>query len=379
MDVAGKKLTVESSGSDEEKDFDDLVKTIKGVLASSVTRKFREKTLRDAGVIILRAASMPSSFHGARKRMKTGTSRRQAVKPLENLNLRLVMRAVNLKLCRRTKKKFGGRCIRLSLDLHEIPYHGKAFADENEVRGGKQKDGTRHFHGFATVYATVKRKRYTLAIMFVPNHTSMRAAVRKLLSLVARTGVGVERLLLDKGFYAVDVIRLLKRLNLSFIMPMKGNRLEKKRGSYQTTYMIKTAGRGRKRQETVRAYSVIKYDRGKRFGKHGSRQLCYISWGVRMPPRKIADEYRKRFGIESSYKLSKKSRPRTSTRNPAYRAMLLAASFLLQNAWVDVKQKFCSRTPRWSREFITLRDFMDAMLAIGREFYGELTSFVLKT
>ncbi len=379
MDVEGKKLTVESAGSDEEKEFADLVKTIKGVLASSVTKNFREKTLQDASIIIARAAAMPSSFHGARKRMKTGTSRRQAVKTLESLELRSVMRAVNQKLRRRTKKKFWGWSVRLSVDLHEIPYHGKAFAEEDEVRGGKQKDGTRHFHGFATAYANVKGKRYTLAIMFVPNHTDMRAVVRELLSLVARAGVGVELLLLDKGFYSVDVIRLLKRLNLPFIMPLKGNRLKKKRGSYQTTYTVKTTGGGRKRQETVRAYSVIKYDRGKRFGKHGARQLCYISWGVSMTPRKVAGEYRKRFGIESSYKLSKKSRPRTSTRNPAYRAMLLATSFLLQNAWVDIKQKFCSRTPKWSCEFITLRDFMDAMLAIGRELYGELASFVLKT
>lgn len=60
MDVEGKKLTVES---DEESVFAGLVKKLEDILASSVTKNFRDTTLHDACVIILRAAVMPSSFH----------------------------------------------------------------------------------------------------------------------------------------------------------------------------------------------------------------------------------------------------------------------------------------------------------------------------
>ncbi len=383
MTRLNKRITVKSApaGSSKKKTekqvCSELVKTLEKVLAQSAQRKFTKRTLRDAAAITVKAAAERSSLHGARKKMASGTSRRQAAKPLESLDLKATLENVNKQLQKLARKKFGGQSIPVSMDLHDVPYHGKYFEDANEVRGGKQKDGTRRFHGFATAYANVNGKRFTLAIIFVPNHTRMDCVVRELMRLVAKAGVGVELLLLDKGYYSVNVIRLLKRLNVSFIMPMKGKRLKKKKGSYKTTYVVRSNLGGVCREELVQAYSVIKYDAGKRFKKHGARQLCYISWRVNLAPKKVAEVYRKRFGIESSYKLSKAVRPRTSSRRPAYRAFLFAASIFLQNAWVEVKQLFCRRVPKWSRQFITLRDFANVMLVVIREWYGEVESFVL--
>lgn len=357
----------------------ELVKTLEKVLASSTRRKFKKKTLRDATAIIVKAATngpRPTSLHGARKKMASGISRRQAAKVFASLVLKATLENVNKLLRKRARKTFSGQSITVSMDLHDVPYHGKPFEDVNEVRGGKQKDGTRRFHGFATAYANVNGKRFTLAIVFVPNHTRMDCVVRELSRLVARAGIDVNLLLLDKAYYSVNVIRLLKRLNVPFIIPMKGKRLKKKKGSYQTPYVVRSNLGGVCREELVQAYSVIKYDAGKRFQKHGARQLSYISWRVNLAPKKVAEVYRKRFGIESSYKLSKAVRPRTSSRRPAYRAFLFAASIFLQNAWVEVKRLFCLRVPKWSPQFITLQDFAGVMAAIVREWYGEVTSFV---
>jgi putative transposase len=373
-----KRATVKSVKADvnsktkENRVYDALVKTVMTVLVSSTQRKFTDKTILDASVIVVKASAEQSSANSARKKMACGTSRRQAVKPLESLVLVDVMKNINKQLRRDCRKEFCNQSITVSMDIHDIPYHGKPFKFNEEVRGGKQKDGTRRFHGFATAYANVNNHRITLAVMFVPNHTGMCEVVHTLLTLVRRAGIRAKMLFLDKGFYSVDVIRLLKRFNTPFIMPLRGKRLKKKRGSYRTEYAVRSGANG---EEVVAAYSVIKYDAGKRFGKHGARQLQYITWHVGLPPRKVAEAYRKRFGIESSYKLSKKKRPRTSSRNPAYRAFLFAASIFLQNAWVKVKRAYCLRVKKWSHEFIALQDFTNVLLAIVRQQYGEITSF----
>jgi len=60
----------------------------------------------------------------------------------------------------------------------------------------------------------------------------------------------------------------------------------------------------------------------------------------------MQEEYRLRFGIESSYRLLSSSRIRTPTRDPKLRALYMAASLLLVNAWVEKKWTNLSTTRR---------------------------------
>jgi putative transposase len=154
---------------------------------------------------------------------------------------------------------------------------------------------------------------------------------------------------------------------------MRGKRLEKRKGSYQTVYRMRSVIDGKPTEQIVNAVSVIKYNRGKRFKHHGAMQLCFITYKVNLGLREIAERYRKRFGIESSYKLNKAIRPRTSSRNPAIRMFLFSAAVLIQNIWVEVKRLFCKRTSRASALMVTLRDFADVLLYWVRKYYGENT------
>ncbi|EQD66793.1 transposase IS4, partial [mine drainage metagenome] len=129
-----------------------------------------------------------------------------------------------------------GQVLDACMDIHAIPYYGGPHKDKKETGRSKPKDGTTKFHMMATAYLIGKRgKRLTLAVTFVPKGTTMRAVVQALLCLLKRCGITVGRLLLDRGFYAIDVVRLLMGLNVGFIIPMKGNRLKKKKKSYSTT------------------------------------------------------------------------------------------------------------------------------------------------
>ena len=345
------------------------------VLNNASCRIHNQRLVSDAAAVTIKAASSHSSIHGARKRMRKGKSRRQIARVLENLDLKKVENETNSILRDDAKKRFGGQIIDVAIDIHGIPYHGGPYKDKKEIGRSKQKEGTTKFHMIATIYLIgKKRKRFTLAITFVPLGTTMREIVQTLLYLLKRCGIKVGTLLLDRGFYSIEVVRLLMRLNIGFIIPMKGNRLKKEKGSYGTTYLMKSVKDGKPISQLVGAVSVIRYNRGKRFRHHGAMQLCFIIWGIGLGLRSIAEFYRKRFGIESSYKLDKSIRPRTSSKNPAIRLFLFDAAAIIQNFWVAAKMIFCKRICRASEKMITLRDFADILLHQVRVYYGEKTT-----
>ena len=48
----------------------------------------------------------------------------------------------------------------------------------------------------------------------------------------------------------------------------------------------------------------------------------------------VYQTYRRRFGIESSYRQLNQARIRTCTRNPALRLLLVGMALILRNAWI---------------------------------------------
>jgi hypothetical protein len=53
---------------------------------------------------------------------------------------------------------------RLAIDLTLIPYHGQPFRDADEIYRAQAKDGTSHFHAYATAYVVKRGQRYTVAL-----------------------------------------------------------------------------------------------------------------------------------------------------------------------------------------------------------------------
>src|SRR3954470_11249568 len=107
---------------------------------------------------------------------------------------------------------------RLAIDLTLIPYHGQPFGDPAEVYRAQAKDGTSHFHAYATAYVVRKGQRYTVALTGVTKGEALKDGVQRLLRQAANVGVRPRLLLLDRGFYSVAVIRYLQAARHPFLM-----------------------------------------------------------------------------------------------------------------------------------------------------------------
>src|SRR5439155_13428919 len=120
----------------------------------------------------------------------------------------------------------------LAIDLHLVPYHGQPLRDPREVYRSAAKDGTSHFHAYATAYVIRKGLRFTVALTWVQRGEALADVIRRLLQQAAKAGVRPHYLLLDRGFCSVAVIRYLQAARYAFLMPLplRGRKLDHPKG-----------------------------------------------------------------------------------------------------------------------------------------------------
>src|SRR5512147_2105497 len=130
---------------------------------------------------------------------------------------------------------------RLAIDLTLIPYHGQPFRDLEEIYRGQAKDGTSHFHAYATAYVIRKGQRYTVALTGVRKGEPLKDVIQRLLRQAARVGVRPRLLLLDRGFSSVAVVRYLQAARHPFLMPVVCHgRSPKQPGGPTGSYVFRT-------------------------------------------------------------------------------------------------------------------------------------------
>jgi putative transposase len=126
------------------------------------------------------------------------------------------------------------------------------------------------------------------------------------------------RLYLDRGFDNNGVVAYLKTQPFpSFIaLTIRGKEggtrraLLKGRQSYRTTCTRRSQKYG---NQTLAVVVVCKYSKG-RYGRQGAYHFAYLIIGsLKMDPPQVFEVYRRRFGIETSYRLLNSMRARTTS------------------------------------------------------------------
>jgi hypothetical protein len=259
-------------------------------------------------------------------------------------------------------KGLGKRGRRVAVDLVALPYHGTVDeAQQDEVCRSKAKCGTTHFFTYATAYAVVRGRRYTLAMCRVRAKQTMAHVLHTLLARLVTLGIRMKLLLLDRGFYSVRVIQDLITGALPFMMPAvkRGKNpttpegptgthaLAAEKQSHWATYTLKSAKEGHVNFDLA---VVCHHTRGHR-GRHQREALLYATWGLKHRPLSwIRATYRSRFGIESSYRQSHQARIRTSRRKPALRLLFMGVALVLRNVWVWLHAEVMAQPQRGARQ-----------------------------
>jgi hypothetical protein len=250
---------------------------------------------------------------------------------------------------------------RLAIDLTLIPYHGQPQHDPAEVYRGEAKSGTTHFHAYASCYVVQHGRRFTLALTWVLLGTPLAEVVRRLLARVRALGIRPKLLLLDRGFYSVEVVRYLQAARVPFLMPavLRGRKPSHARGP-SATYVFAARKRSGWDSYSWRNHAGIKATvsvcvavtyRRLRGGRRRRTTLVYVYWGWQpASPTAVRETYRLRFGIETSYRQMNQARIRTCTRDPLLRLLFVGVALILRNVWVWLHLMLLSTPRRGGRE-----------------------------
>jgi putative transposase len=221
---------------------------------------------------------------------------------------------------------------RIAIDLNLQPSYGTPSPEElPDIYRGQAHAGTCSFYAYTTCYVIRKGKRVTIALTPVRRDDLMVGVLTRLLDRVNRLGMSIKRLYLDRGFFSVPVIRWLQACDVPFEMPViirgkqGGTRQLLQRGtSYKTQYSMKSQTYG---TVTFAVWVVGVYSNGKH-GKHGQEFFAYAVYQVSLGLRALHQDYRLRFGIESSYRLKNTCRIKTTMKKPVVRLLCVGIAFL---------------------------------------------------
>ncbi|MFZ3059833.1 MAG: transposase [Candidatus Methanoperedens sp.] len=243
---------------------------------------------------------------------------------------------VNFSFQMAQRRRLFGKYAAVAIDIHDIPYYGKV--NNSLIMGCKHKNGTSYCYKYATIDIVEKNQRFTLKAIPLSQLSNDNATVVNELLEHAMKYVHVKYVLLDRGFFSVEVLRVLESLKIKYIMPaVKNDRIKQvvKDNSEKLSYFLKyTMGT----KEKVTFNLMVKYDeKTKEYYTFATNFEIVYKTDI----ERIAEMYRKRWGIETGYRVKHDFLAITTTESYVVRMLYFMVSVILYNFWLLCNLIYC--------------------------------------
>jgi putative transposase len=266
--------------------------------------------------------------------------------------------------------------VEAAIDEHDEPCYSKATELESYLYRGEAKAGTTRFFRIISLYVIYRQLRVTVAVAFVLPHDKTATIVDQLLERAQSLKLRIDVLYLDRGFCSGPVIAALQKRQQPAILActIRGKaggtrQLCHGRKSYRTDYTF-TDG------TTVPIVVVATLVPGKDKLLH-RKWLLFVVLQLDWQPKTVFRYYRTRFGIESSYRILRRVRVKTTSRNPALRFFLLGFALLLVNIWAILRWSVARIPGRGPHRLDPLRFQFHAFVSLLRRAVEQIYGVVM--
>ncbi len=225
----------------------------------------------------------------------------------------------------------------LAIDTHDVCYYGQPAAN---VIGGPKKLGTQWFFGYATAMLLHPRQRYTVALTPLLSRQMPHEVVRILLDQVAEKGLKIQGVTMDSAFDSGEVFLLLQERRLAYTVPLrrKGRGDNSRNRCFEGHHLLVrwVEWSTDKTRRRVRTRVVLWKASGRTWA------LAFDGWSgseaknVHRQARNQRAVYRRRFGIETSYRQKNQAQAKTTSRSLEYRLLLEGVAYILRQVWVTL-------------------------------------------
>jgi hypothetical protein len=242
-------------------------------------------------------------------------------------------------------KRFGvfNEPVVCAMDKHLIPrYDGRL---EPFITRGKKKAGTTKFETYATLQCVEEGRRAQVACSHARMLDDNTDILTGLLERARLQEVDVSLLLLDREFFSASVVARLGKLGQRFLMPCRLTKGVKE--------AIRERARGGRKKVSrcalmpsrssgieAAAFTIVILPR-KGCEDEPDPLNRYIAFATNIPRRfvmwnlrRLPDEYRRRWGIETGYSNVEGFRARTTSRSHSLRLLYFFYALVLYNAWL---------------------------------------------
>jgi hypothetical protein len=269
----------------------------------------------------------------------------------------------------------------VALDLHYRPFYGDRATPG--ILGGQKKQGTNYFYGYATAELVHRRHRYTVGLLALEPGFKPHAVVATLLAQLDERGLRLRGVVLDSGFDSGETLLLLQGRGLAYTVPLrrKGRGDNRRNACFALPLGTVTDVDWvtEKSRQPVRTRAVVV----QRPGEKRTQVYAFGGWsGTRAVAaarssavaRQARQWYRRRFGIETSYRQLHECQGRTTAKDVAYRLLLVGVALLLRQVWVWLTWQLArvrqARPTAWLGE-LPLQRLLDWLAEVLQRRYPE--------
>jgi Transposase DDE domain len=227
-----------------------------------------------------------------------------------------------------------------AMDKHQIPRYDEGM--EPFLTRGQEKAGTMKFETYATLQCVEDGRRAQVACSHVGPLDDNADVIAGLLGQARLREVEVSLLLLDREFFSVSCMARLEKGGQRYLMPCKL--------TSRTKQAIREHAEGRRRRVSrcaitstegrEGAYNIVILPR-RGCEKEPDPLKRYIAFATNIPRRfvtwnvrRLPDDYRRRWGIETGYSGVEGLRARTTSKSHALRLLYFHYALVLYNAWL---------------------------------------------
>jgi hypothetical protein len=242
-------------------------------------------------------------------------------------------------------QRLGGRRRRrrwvVAIDLHYQPFYGDRHTPG--VVGSQKKQGTHYFYGYASAGLVHRRHRYTVGLSSVEGKYKPHEVVAALLKQLDEGGIRLRGVVLDSGFDSGETLLLLQQRGLAYTVPLrrKGRGINRRNACFAlslgTVTTVQWQTEDSRRSVHTRVAVAQRPGDGKvqvyAFGGWRSERALAAA-AQALAARQARQWYRRRFGIETGYRQMHQCQGRTTTKDRAYRLLLVGLALLLRQVWV---------------------------------------------
>ena len=263
----------------------------------------------------------------------------------------------------------------IAIDIHNVCYYGKW---NPYLVGGQKKQGTQWFYSYATAILLHKRARYTVGLTVVLPGDKPHQIVRTLLDQIARKGLKIRGVALDSGFDSGDTILLLQERHLGYVVPMR----RKGKGTNARNQCFKGRHKQIRWLEWKTKQTHLSVRTRTLLWKKGPKTMLFAFDGsshdrarsLYQTAFKQPLQYRRRFGIETSYRQKNQTKAPTTSDDPVYRLLLEGVAYILRQVWEYLTREIARRRHlppgAWVAEF-TVQIMIDWLVAHLAKDYPE--------